>query len=173
MSAAIAVSTNVLCATGVGTCSDGAKQLPAKREAGGYTPSHAETPVKRTCTKSILRRFMQLGVSARCTEFGEHFASASRFLGHTDTTEAMLRSVVRDLMLPNPLLWGDTTKLSPATQAKLQEEVGEITPIKNGWRGTHFTWPLQNASAKRVVHGRRGRGSNTSCAATVPPATSM
>ena len=24
--------------------------------------------------------------------------------------------------------------------------------------------PLQNASAKRVVHGRRGRGSNTSCA---------
>ena len=56
------------------------------------------------------------------------------------TTKETLRCVVHDLMLPNPLRWGDTTQLSADEQAKLEEEVGEITPVKSGWRGTHFTW---------------------------------
>ena len=48
--------------------------------------------------------------------------------------------MVYDLVSPSLLLWGDTTQLPVETQAKLVEDVGEVTSTQGKWRGTLFTW---------------------------------
>lgn len=112
---------------------------PCKRSRKLLTGSPEVEHVSNTLP-SILHRFMQLGVSARCTYLGSHLTTGLRCLGHNDTTEAELRSTMYDLQTSSPLLWGDTTQLSTEAQAKLLEEVGEATPTKEPWRGTLFTW---------------------------------
>lgn len=141
MSTAVAVSTDSVhdaATSGDSPLCKRARKSPASSLAAANT---SNTP------PSILHRFVQLGVSARCTCFDNDFPTALQCLGHIDTTEAELRSTVHDLVstvhdlvCPSPPLWGDTTQLPVETQAKLVEQVGAATPTKGMWRGTLFTW---------------------------------
>ena len=145
MSTAIALSTDTVHAAAPQLSHSSELSSSKRARISPVSASAADQPPVNPVAdsqSSILRRFMQLGVSARCTcfEYLPNFATASQCLGHVNTTADELHSMVYDLVSPSLLLWGDTTQLPVETQAKLIENVGEVTPTKGMWRGTLFTW---------------------------------